>query len=95
MGVIEERTFVDADVGRGEIALQPLDNVPLEVEPGAIGRFDDVQFFAGTFANIRQENTAADRIARHAMRAAEADGIEFFEGVGLAHKRIIVRNVVI
>src|SRR5262249_7117290 len=46
VGVIENRTFVDADVRWSEIALQTLDHVPLKIEPRTVTRFDDIEFFA-------------------------------------------------
>ena len=92
--IIEDRLLVDADVGRRQVALPALDAVPLKIQAG-LARLDDLHRFARAFANIADENPVRHRINRHPMRAAQAEAEEFLQHIGLADKRIVVRDEII
>src|SRR5581483_7557972 len=92
--IIENRRLVFADERRHQMTLVAFDFIPLKIQ-GALVRFNHVNFFTRTFADIADENSSTWRVNGHAMRTAQAETKKFFERIGLADKRIVVRNKII
>jgi len=59
---------------------------PLKVEARRIGRLDDVDFLALGVPDVADKNPAARGVVRHAMRAAQAEAVEFSRTFSLPTK---------
>ena len=95
VGVINDRPLVDTDVRRRQITAHAFDAAPLKIQPRRIGRFDQVDFFARTRADVTDENPSAWRVVRHPVRAAETQRVKLLQDPGLSDKRIVVRDEII